>query len=166
MFRAPVANAGARWNHSNKNAEGSMSVLMPAEDQIAKLRSLPGDEPVGALNLLSFNERAQYQPEDPEYGTPEADITGKEAFLRYGETAGKFLTDCGGRVVFDTAVDQIMIGPPEPSWDMAAIMYFPTRTAFMKMLADPEFHYASRHRKAALANHTMLHLAGEPFRER
>ncbi len=143
-----------------------MSVLMPAEDQIAKLRSLPGDEPVGALNLLSFNERAQYQPEDPEYGTPQADITGKEAFLRYGETAGKFLTDCGGRVVFDTAVDQIMIGPPEPSWDMAAIMYFPTRSAFMKMLADPGFQYASRHRKAALANHTMLHLAGEPFRER
>jgi hypothetical protein len=31
------------------------------------------------------------------------------------------------------------------------------------MLADPEFAAVSRHRKAALANHYMLHLAGDPF---
>ena len=142
-----------------------MSVLIPTEEQIAKLRSLPGDEPIGALNLFNFNERAQYQSEDPEYGTPEADITGMEAFGLYGEIAGKFITELGGRVVFSTPVDQVMIGPSELSWDMAAIMYFPTRTGFMEMLSNPEFQAASRHRKAALANHTMLHLAGAPFSE-
>ena len=142
-----------------------MSVLIPTEEQIAKLRSLPGDVPIGALNLFNFNERAQYQSEDPEYGTPEADITGMEAFGRYGEIAGKFITELGGRVVFSTPVDQVMIGPSELSWDMAAIMYFPTRTGFMEMLSNPEFQAASRHRKAALANHTMLHLAGAPFSE-
>jgi hypothetical protein len=93
-----------------------MSVLIPTEEQIAKLRSLPGDEPIGALNLFNFNERAQYQSEDPEYGTPEADITGMEAFGRYGEIAGKFITELGGRVVFSTPVDQVMIGPSELSW--------------------------------------------------
>ena len=142
-----------------------MSVLIPTEEQIAKLQSLPADEPVGALNLFHFNEQAQYQPEDPEYGTPEADITGMEAFARYGEIAGKSLAELGGRVVFSTPVDQVMIGSSDIPWDMAAVMYFPTRQAFMEMLSDPSFQSASRHRKAALANHTMLHLAGAPFNE-
>ena len=140
-----------------------MSVLMPTEEQIAKLQSLPAEEPVGALNLFHFNEQAQYQPEDPEYGTPEADITGREAYARYGATAGKFITDLGGRVVFSTPIEQVMIGPSDPPWDLAAVMYFPTRNAFMQMLSDPAFQSASRHRKAALASHTMLHLAGAPF---
>ena len=142
-----------------------MSVLIPTEEQIAKLQSLPAGEPVGALNLFHFNEQAQYQPEDPEYGTPEADITGMEAFVRYGEIAGNSLAELGGRVVFSTPVDQVMIGPSDIPWDMAAVMYFPTRQAFMEMLSDPAFQSAARHRKAALANHTMLHLAGAPFNE-
>jgi len=142
-----------------------MSVLIPTEEQLAKLQSLPGDEPVGALNLFHFNDKAKYQPEDPEYGTPAADITGREAYARYGDIAGGFIRDLGGRVVFSAPIDQVMIGPASPPWDLAAVMYFPTRKAFMQMLSDSEFQSASRHRKAALASHTMLHLAGTPFIE-
>ena len=141
-----------------------MSVLMPSEQQIAKLQSLPADEPVGALNLFHFNDQANYLPADPEYGTLEADITGREAYARYGEIAGKSIAELGGRVVFSTPIDQVMIGPSDPPWDLAAVMYFPTREAFMQMLSDPDFQSASRHRKAALANHTMLHLSGAPFK--
>ena len=142
-----------------------MSVLIPTEEQIEKLQSLPEGEPVAALNLFHFNDNARYEREDPEYGTSEADITGREAYARYGEIAGSFILESGGRVVFSTTIDQVMIGPSSPHWDLAAMMYFPTRKAFMLMLSDPEFQAASRHRKAALANHTMLHLAGAPFSE-
>jgi len=137
----------------------------PNQAQIEKLASLPVDAPVAALNLFRFNERAQYQPGDPEYGTVEGDTSGQEAFARYSATAGTSLSSLGGRVVFSTAVDQVMIGPTDPDWDVAAIMYFPTRSAFMNMLSDPDFKQASRHRKAALADHCMLHLSGEPFKE-
>jgi uncharacterized protein (DUF1330 family) len=137
---------------------------MSSPFQLEKLMSLPADAPVGALNLFQFNPRAQYQPGDPEYGTPEADVSGEEAFARYGASAGPFVVGCGGRVVFSTPVDQVMIGPDQPAWDVAAIMYFPTRRAFVEMLSDPAFQKASRHRKAALANHCMLHLAGGPFK--
>jgi uncharacterized protein (DUF1330 family) len=137
----------------------------PTQSQLEKLMSLPADAPVGALNLFQFNARAQYQPGDPEYGTPEADVSGEEAYARYSSAAGPFVVGCGGRVVFSTPVDQVMIGPEQPAWDIAAIMYFPTRRAFMEMLSDPEFQNASRHRKAAFANHCMLHLAGDPFTE-
>ena len=43
---------------------------------------------------------------------------------------------------------------------VAAIMFFPSRRAFVEMLTDPAFQAVSRHRKAALANHCMLHLNG------
>ena len=137
----------------------------PTQSQLAKLMSLPADAPVAALNLFQFNAQAQYQPGDPEYGTPEADVSGEEAYARYSAAAGPFVVGCGGRVVFSAPVDQVMIGPEEPAWDLAAIMYFPTRRAFVEMLSDSEFQHSSRHRKAALANHCMLHLAGAPFSE-
>lgn len=142
-----------------------MPVLVPTEEQIARLQSLPAGEPVGALNLFRFSENARYEPGDPEFGTPDADVTGREAYARYGEVAGRFILELGGRVVFSTAVDQVMIGPSAPSWDLAAIMYFPTRGGFMEMLSNPDFQLASRHRKAALVDHLMLHLAGTPFVE-
>lgn len=135
----------------------------PTRSQLEQLMSLPADATVAALNLFQFNARAQYRPVDPEYGTPEADVSGEEAYSRYGKIAGPFIERLGGRIVFSTQVDQVLIGPAEPDWDVAAIMYFPTRSAFMDMLSDPDFRHASRHRKAALANHCMLHLAGDVF---
>lgn len=137
----------------------------PSEAQLAQLLSLPPEAPVAALNLFQFNAQALYAPGDPEYGTPEADVTGQEAYARYGAVAGKTISDLGGRVVFSTAVDQVMIGPSDPAWDLVAIMYFPTRKSFMEMLADPSFQDASRHRKAAFAAHHMIHLAGDPFKQ-
>ena len=135
----------------------------PTEAQLIKLNSLPLDKPVAVLNLLQFNAKAQYQPEDPEYNTEAANITGVEAWATYGATAGKHIIALGGRVVFSTAVDQVLIGSEDAQWDQAAIMYFPTRKAFMEMLSDPAFQKVSRHRKAALANHCMIHLVGDPF---
>ena len=58
-----------------------------------------------------------------------------------------------------------MIGSDDAEWEVVAIMFFPTRKAFMEMLSDPAFQKASRHRKAALANHCMIHLDGTPFIE-
>lgn len=135
----------------------------PTEAQLGTLTSLPIDAPVAALNLFCFNTRARYQPEDPEHGTPEEDVSGREAYERYIAAVGPFIERLGGRVVFSAPVDQVMIGPGEPAWDLAAVMYFPTRGAFLQMVSDSDFQHASRHRRAALANHYMLHLTGDPF---
>ncbi|MGA0151801.1 MAG: DUF1330 domain-containing protein [Luminiphilus sp.] len=135
----------------------------PTEHQIQTLMSLPAYAPLGVLNLFQFRGTARYAPEDPEFGTLEAEVSGATAFERYGEVAGTFIARCGGRVVFSTAVAQVMIGDEQIEWDIAALMFFPRRADFSNMLADPEFAAVSRHRKAALANHYMLHLAGDPF---
>ena len=137
--------------------------LEPDDNQRATLGSLDPEAPVAALNLFQFNERAQYAPGDEEYGTEAANVSGREAFERYSAVAGPTLASLGGRVVFSTMVEQVMIGPIDPPWHVAAIMFFPSRRAFVEMLTDPAFQAASRHRKAALANHCMLHLNGTPW---
>ena len=127
------------------------------------LMSLPADGSLAVLNMFQFNRKAKYQPEDPEYGTDAAEVSGKEAFQRYSAIAGKAITDLGGRTVVSAAVEQVLIGPDTAAWDMVAIMYFPTRGGFLQMMANPDFRLASRHRKAALANHRMIHLVGDNF---
>ncbi|MEL7453930.1 MAG: DUF1330 domain-containing protein [Pseudomonadota bacterium] len=139
--------------------------LDPNEAQFAKLRSLPLDTPLAVLNLFAFKDVAAYQPGDPEYGTPAAEISGQEAFARYGETAGRIIQELGGRIAFNAAADQVLIGPEDPDWHVAAIMYFPSRGAFLEMMANPDFQQASRHRKAAMKNHHMIHLNGEAFKD-
>ena len=54
----------------------------PSETQLNTLMSLPSDAPLGVLNLFKFNVRAAYQIEDPEYNTPDANISGREAYQR------------------------------------------------------------------------------------
>ncbi len=135
----------------------------PTEAQLVTLQSLPMEAPIAALNLFKLNERANYRPGDPEFGTPEGEVSGQEAFERYRAEAGAKLTSLGGRTVFAASVDQVMIGPDALDFDLAAVMYFPTRSAFLEMLADPAFQASSRHRDAALARHSMLHIAGDAF---
>jgi uncharacterized protein (DUF1330 family) len=141
------------------------TLLTPSEAQLSKLMSLPSETPLAVLNLFEFNLLANYQPEDPEYGTDAAKTSGEAAYRRYGEIAQKVIQNVGGRVVFSSAADQVLIGPEDANWHVAAIMYFPSRRAFMQMMADPDFQQTSRHRKAALKRHHMIHLNGEAFRE-
>ncbi|MEL6830661.1 MAG: DUF1330 domain-containing protein [Pseudomonadota bacterium] len=137
--------------------------LEPSESQRAKLMSLPADTPLAVLNLFEFHERANYQPEDPEYGTDAAEISGQDAYRLYSDIAGELIQALGGRIAFSTAAEQVLIGPDYADWDVAAIMYFPSRGAFMQMMMDPGFQETSRHRKAALKHHYMIHLKGDAF---
>lgn len=139
------------------------TILAPTDAQIATLLALPQGAPLSVLNLFRFNETAQYPPDAPEHGTDAADISGREAYAVYAGIAGKAIESLGGKIVFSASVVQMMIGPDDANWDMAAIMYFPSRAAFASMLSHPDFQAASRHRKAALANHRMMHLEGDTF---
>jgi uncharacterized protein (DUF1330 family) len=138
--------------------------LEPSENQLAKLISLSIETPLAVLNLFEFNTMANYQSGDPEYATSASEISGQEAFNLYGDVAGKTIEDLGGRVVMQAATEQILIGNEAANWHAAAIMYFPSRGAFLQMMSDANFQRASRHRKAALKNHYMIHLNGEAFK--
>ena len=138
--------------------------LEPSENQLSKLLSMPIETPVAVLNLFEFNEVANYQSGDPEYATSAAEISGQDAFHLYGGVARKTIEDLGGRVAMSAPVEQVLIGHEVANWHAAAIMYFPSRGAFLQMMSDANFQTASRHRRAALKNHCMIHLNGESFK--
>lgn len=137
--------------------------LEPTEAQLKALISRPAEQPLAVLNLFQFNSVAEYQPGDPEFGTDAANISGEEAYRRYGAEAAEFIEALGGRMEMSADVEQILIGSSEHDWHKAAILFFPSRAAFLSMMANPDFQAASRHRKAALANHIMIHLDGSGF---
>jgi uncharacterized protein (DUF1330 family) len=138
--------------------------LEPSENQLAKLISLSIETPLAVLNLFEFNTMANYQSGDPEYATSASEISGQEAFNLYGDVAGKTIEDLGGRVVMSAPAEQVLIGHEAANWHAAAIMYFPSRGAFLQMMSDANFQKASRHRRAALSNHCMIHLNGDSFK--
>ena len=57
-----------------------------------------------------------------------------------------------------------MVGSENIQWDLSLTLLFPTRQAFIDMITHPEFQQASRHRKAALANHYNIHLKGDAIK--
>lgn len=124
------------------------NALRPSDEQLKSFFASAGtdkDGPVVMVNLLKFRERAAY-PDGKD-----ADISGQEAYMRYGIEVSKLIEKHGGRMLFGAAVDSLMIGQCEDMWDQVALVEYPTRAAFMEMVMSPEYHAVEVHREAGLA---------------
>jgi hypothetical protein len=79
--------------------------MYPEPEQLAFLRQGGGpDGPIVMVNLLKFLEKAQYEDgRDPE-------LSGREAYHRYGRGVEKLVRACGGRVLFPGDVSGLSLG--------------------------------------------------------
>jgi uncharacterized protein (DUF1330 family) len=101
------------------------------------------------LNLLRFKDRAD--------GLLESEgISGAEAYARYAAETQHHLERVGGEVLWAGACDRALIGPTDGEWDVAAVVRYPSRSAFLEMVADPDYIETSRIRTAALADSRLL----------
>ncbi|WFL78396.1 DUF1330 domain-containing protein [Altererythrobacter arenosus] len=117
----------------------------PTPEQFA---SFFGEEESGAftmINLLKFREKAQYDDGS------DAELSGREAYLRYGMAVQACLAAVGARSIYSGAVTGLMIGEVDELWDMVALAEYPSLAAFQQMIALPEYQAAHRHREAGLA---------------
>lgn len=121
--------------------------LTPTESQVERLAANGSREPVIMLNLLRFKERAD--------GIDEG-ISGREAYARYGEEAAPFLAAVGGRLLSAVEAQQVVIGPDEDEWDVALLVEYPSREAFLQMAANPDYLAVHAHREAALADSRLI----------
>lgn len=126
------------------------NAVLPTGDQIQTLLGLGGDRPIVMLNLLRFHDRAAYD----EPGHP--DISGREAYFRYGEPMRRVVESHGGRFLFTAKVDALVIGEVEDLWDAAAIVEYPSRAAFVAIATSPEVQAIGHHRKAGLAGQLLI----------
>ena len=113
------------------------------EKQWARMRSVSPDEDHEFLmvNLIKYRARAQYAD------GRQTDLTGKQANALYAPI--NFIAQIGGKVNFVGQVSEQM-GNIEPHWDEVAIVRYPSRSGFFKMVTNPEFQKRAVHKDAGL----------------
>ena len=112
--------------------------------QSEKMREAGPEGPIVMVNLLKFKEKAEYED------GRETDLSGREAYLLYGRSVSKLITESGGRVLFVGDVTYLMLGKVEDLWDEVALAEYPNRGALVAMASSDAFQKIAVHRKAGL----------------
>lgn len=107
--------------------------------------------PLVMINLLRYRAQAQYPA-----GFHAEPCTGREAYRRYGAVAFEQVAAVGGRILWAGQVAASVIAPDGEEWDDVVIVEYPSRTAFLKMLAEPAYQAAAPHRSAALVDSRLI----------
>lgn len=131
---------------------GGFGGVNPTEAQLATIAAGP-DGPVQMINLLKFRDRAEY-PAGYD-GSDDTEVSGEEAYRRYGENTMPHVFSRGGRLVLLSAANEAVIGDPG-EWDQVAIVEYPSRAAFLDMGQDPDYLAGTVHRTAGLERTMIL----------
>lgn len=118
--------------------------LYPDEKQLEGFNDDPQKGPIKMLNLLKFKEKAEYKD------GRETDLSGFDAYLIYSKETAEHLKKVDGKIIFSGPIERLMIGEVESLWDVAAIVEYPSRSAMLKMIVDPEYLKSAEHREAGL----------------
>ncbi|MFN9848654.1 DUF1330 domain-containing protein [Phenylobacterium sp.] len=119
--------------------------VMPSPQQAMAFFGGPEDGPFVMVNLLKFKPKAEYADGS------EPDLSGADAYARYGEEVRKLVEGLGGKVRYSGEVTGLLLGEVEELWDMVALAEYPSLAAFRAMAMSPEMHAIEHHRKAGLA---------------
>jgi uncharacterized protein (DUF1330 family) len=121
------------------------NAVFPQPEQVMTFFGGTEDGPFVMVNLLRFKAKAEYADGS------DAELSGREAYARYGEEVRKLVEGLGGRVRYSGAVTGLLLGDVEDLWDMVALAEYPSLAAFRTMAMSPEMHAIEHHRKAGLA---------------
>src|SRR5262249_27816956 len=81
-------------------------------------------------------ERAVYEAE-VSGGLP-ADVSGHEAYLRYGAVAVSVLARLGGKILWEADARMTVVGDETDRYDEVVAVWYPNLAAFMALATDPE----------------------------
>lgn len=87
--------------------------------------------PVVMLNLLAFESDG-----------------GRERYMEYAAAVAPLLERAGGRIVWTGLPAQALLG--EESWDLVALVEYPSRGAFLEMIGSAEYQAIAHLRTEAL----------------
>lgn len=136
-----------------------MKTVMPSEKAVGELlNSQVDNKPIVMVNLLKYRSEADYSNLDishPHYGKK---VTGEEAYSEYSKVAIKLVWSVGGQILWSGRPRLSLISPDEESWDSITLIQYPSRKAFIEMVASDEFQAAVHHRKAALEDSRLIEM--------
>lgn len=127
--------------------------VTPEDTRLAAVmaRAAADDGPVVMLNLNRYRDRAQYPP-----GTPDADVSGREAYLRYGIVAAQAIAHVGGRILWATDTEEVVIGCDHDRYDEVVAVWYPSRATFLRLAEFPGYLDAHVHRDAGVEQAALL----------
>jgi len=143
-------------------AGGAMAQIAPEPEQIEELLKGPAEGPVVMVNLLRFKKEAD---------APDEGLTGEQAYGRYGAQMVQWVTSQGARLIWSGRVDSMVIGDTDEYFHAIALMEYPSRAEFLRIIGDPRVAEYSVHRTAGLdmqwliATTTTAELAQAPSEE-
>ena len=121
------------------------NAVFPGPEQVKAFFCGAEDGPFVMINLLKFKERAEYAD------GAEPELSGRDAYGRYGAAVQACLASVGARSLYAGAVTEIMLGEIDELWDMVALAEYPSRAAMMLMVSSEEYLAIEKHRVAGLA---------------
>jgi uncharacterized protein (DUF1330 family) len=118
-------------------------------DQLAE--AVPDGQPVVMLNLLRYRDRAVYPPD-----TVSAPMSGRQAYEEYTRRTLPHLRKVGGRPIWRGDARLSLFAPKGEHWDEVILVRYPSRSAFAKMISNPEYQAGSIHRTAAIEDSRLI----------
>lgn len=106
----------------------------PAGADLKRLLAEDAGGPVVMLNLLRFDGEA-----------------GRERYAEYARAIEPFLAGVGGEVVYAGDCSTALVAPDAHDWDAVLLVRYPSREAFSRMVADPEYQRITGLRTRALS---------------
>jgi uncharacterized protein (DUF1330 family) len=127
--------------------------VVPKPEQIQALVERGPDGPIVMVNLLKYRALAEYPADKSE---SKERLSGQDAYRRYGANALKQLAKVGASIVWGGAQSLVFIGGPEQEWDEVVCVRYPSRQAFLGMIANPDYLAGTYHRDAGLERTGLL----------
>ena len=124
--------------------------LVPTPDQIQDLIGGNQEGPVCMLNLLKFKEKAEYED------GRETSLSGLEAYMLYGQKMQEIVKSGGGTFRYQGLCGQVLVGSGDLEFDVCAIVEYPSREEFVKIVSTPEVAEIGVHRKAGLQGQLLI----------
>jgi uncharacterized protein (DUF1330 family) len=127
--------------------------LKPIVDQLSA--DVPDGQPIVMVNLLRYRERADYPP-----GTTKESLTGRQAYEHYSRLTIPHLRRVGGRPIWRGDARTTFFAPAGERWDEVILVRYPSRSAFVQMISNPNYQAGTIHRTAALADSRLIATTG------
>ncbi|MFP4159815.1 MAG: DUF1330 domain-containing protein [Desulfobacterales bacterium] len=108
-----------------------MPTILPTEEQFQNIQSVSDHGELVMVNLLRFK--------------PEG---GEALYEKYSQMIYPIITKIGARVIYYGNGVMTFIG--DDYWDAVLLVEYPSRSAFMEMIRDPQYLEASRYRQEGL----------------
>jgi uncharacterized protein (DUF1330 family) len=112
-----------------------MTATGPVDPRGADLKRFLAEDqggPVVMLNLLRF--------------LPD----GRESYLRYVEAFTQHSDRFGAETLYVGDTSTVLVAPESHQWDVVLVVRYPSRDAFSRMVADPEYQQITHLRTQAL----------------